>query len=146
MKTLKILLLVIFGSLTFSCGDDNNEKLQLSSGFFKQTKWSGTFEWLKDGELNFEDNVNIYFLTENRGSFSFNSSLVSSFNFNYIVDDKLLRIECAKTSNEYVEIMSGDWILTEIKNDKLSFIKGIVNDKNHYIIKLIKDKGRQGKS
>lgn len=138
MKKVSCIVLAIIALCLclLSCRDDDNEKL--NPNFLKQTKWTGTFVSINDGKIDFEDNVNLYFTTENRGSYSFSTSFVSSFNFNYIVDDKLLNIKSEKNNNGYVKIMTGDWILTEMKNDKLSFTKGIVSDENYCIMKLTK--------
>lgn len=75
-----------------------------------------------------------FFITDNRGNYDFPNSVFHNIEFNYTVDDKLLNIQGDDKS-----VINGDWILTYLGNNKLSFRKGLASNMEYYTLELTKD-------
>lgn len=129
MNKLKIISILII-ILSFSnCTNDNEiEEIPLKLPDLKQTEWKGALITKTSGQITDRGEVSILFLTENRGnSVVVKNGQVQKWDFKYTTDDKLLTIE-QPFSSINLHFLEGDWILTEIKVNRLILVQGLNDD------------------
>lgn len=133
MKFLKLFFVVfMLSTIVSSCSDDDSNIPIFDANFIKQTNWAGTMTIVTDGKIDQEYGVNILFITESQGQYEYTSGLYNANkDFRYDLNDKLITI--GGNRDEYI---TGDWILMDIKADKMSFKKGL--SKDYSILDLVK--------
>ncbi len=129
MRTIKLMLLLAFGTLLFSC-NDNDDEFKFDSSSLKQTKWNGTMNesYLRDGkELSFKLNVGLLFYSETDGEFSYiyeKEPSPTDGTFKYSIDGKMLIINHALQ-------LSGHWLVVHIDKNKMILEKGTGGDDSY---------------
>ncbi len=135
MEKFRVLFITLLLSLCMSsCSDDDNDTPKLSVDFLKQTGWTGTLESVVDGKVEGRYGITIYFKSATQGNYTMSSNYDFDEAFDYTIDDKLMKIIGHPGHVGTV----GEWILLDIKNDKLLFRKGPTSDKSYYTLDLTK--------
>lgn len=137
MKTINLLLL-FFAFLFFSCSDDDkddNDNFTLSSSFLKQTVWEGSYIAYKMDKKDYECGVNLFFKSETEVKFiEKQDDFSNEYTVPYKANGKMLSIEINSMSPQ----LSGDWLLTETKKDKMVLIKNMEDKDYYYVMTLSK--------
>lgn len=111
MKTIKFLLLLTLAIFLFSCSDDDNNEMNLTS--LKQTSWKGSYI-TGEGENEVKATVGLVFYTEKDGysDLMYNKDELYRDNFTYTANEKLLVISGSN--------IAGNWLL--VHKDKNTMV------------------------
>lgn len=114
MKTLNVLLLLIFGSLVVSCADDDKDRLKFDAASLQQTTWKGTWLLTDEDQVLRSSPILMQFFTYDTGHFIYKQNEEEdsrTCKFKYSIEGKMMKITDAPIYTH--------WTLVEMDNEKM---------------------------
>ena len=135
MRTL-YLVIAIFGLLFISSGCNKEDDIK-SLPELKGTSWRGVWAVEESEGIEEECPIGVFFITDSRGSFEIiDQDMIRREKFNYVADGRTLTMSAIREHIITYNYLTGDWLLTKYKKNKMELILRPNSTKSRRILTL----------